>query len=94
MNFEACCFKARFTDACYQTFSYILLTVRFSDVYLSGFLIYFSYGSWHKPELIFHDNLSLSSLQLHPHTEIDELFDDIETEINVYVDHTSDEDDR
>jgi hypothetical protein len=62
--------------------------------YLSGFLIYFSYGCWHSPEPIFHDNLSLSSLQLHPHTEIDELFDDIETEINVYVDHTSDEDDR
>lgn len=55
----------------------------------SGFLIYFSYGLWHSTESSIHDNLALSSLALNPNTDIDELFDDSEIEINVYVDHTS-----
>ena len=52
--------------------------------FLAGLLIYFTYGIWHSFPPSYHDNLSLGDLK----SSKDELFDDSDQEVAVYLDDT------
>ena len=61
----------------YSTFPLLL--------HLAGFLLYFTYGIENSSENTFHDKVSLHTFTPLPSTDIDDCFDDSETEITLFM---------
>ena len=59
-----------------------------AHVFLSGFLIYFSYGIWHSFQPSYHDNMSIGDLHSKNSAANDELFSDSDQEVAVLLDDT------